>query len=66
MKAQVYRHLNMPLAEAMHETNDWMAQSLTKTIFVKVCVPSSKNVRRSSAGEGVTLAILAVTETGGC
>jgi enoyl-CoA hydratase/carnithine racemase len=33
MKAQVYRHLNMPLAEAMHETNDWMAQSLTKDDF---------------------------------
>lgn len=33
MKAQVYRHLNMPLAEAMRETNDWMAQSLTKDDF---------------------------------
>ena len=33
MKSQVYRHLNMPLAEAMHETNDWMAQSLTKVDF---------------------------------
>mgnify|MGYP000694238565 CR=1 FL=1 len=33
MKSQVYRHLNMPLAEAMHETNDWMAQSLTKDDF---------------------------------
>jgi enoyl-CoA hydratase/carnithine racemase len=33
MKAQVYRHLNMPLAEAMTETNDWMAQSLTKDDF---------------------------------
>ena len=33
MKAQVYRHLNMPLADAMHETNDWMAQSLTKDDF---------------------------------
>ena len=33
MEAQVYRHLNMPLAEAMHETNDWMAQSLTKDDF---------------------------------
>ena len=33
MKAQVYRHLNMPLAESMHETNDWMAQSLNKDDF---------------------------------
>ena len=33
MKYRVYRHLNMPLAEAMNETNDWMAQSLTKDDF---------------------------------
>ena len=33
MKSRVYRHLNMPLAEAMNETNDWMAQSLTKDDF---------------------------------
>lgn len=33
MKSQVYRHLNMPLGEAIAETNDWMAQSLTKGDF---------------------------------
>ena len=33
MKSQVYRHLNMPLGEAIAETNDWMAQSLTKDDF---------------------------------
>ena len=33
MKAQVYRHLNMPLGEAMQETNNWMAESLTREDF---------------------------------
>ena len=33
MKSQVYRHLNMPLAEAMQETNEGMAQSLTRDDF---------------------------------
>jgi enoyl-CoA hydratase/carnithine racemase len=33
MKSQVYRHLNLPLGEAIAETNDWMAQSLTKDDF---------------------------------
>ncbi len=33
MKAQVYRHLNMPLAEAMAETNEWMAASLKREDF---------------------------------
>jgi len=33
MKSQVYRHLNMPLGEAIAEPNDWMAQSLTKDDF---------------------------------
>ncbi len=33
MKAQVYRHLNMPLGEAMAETNEWMAESLKREDF---------------------------------
>ncbi len=33
MKAQVYRHLNMPLGEAMQETNAWMAESLKRDDF---------------------------------
>lgn len=33
IKAQVYRHLNMPLGEAMTETNDWMAASLKREDF---------------------------------
>ena len=33
MKAQVYRHLNMPLGEAMKETNEWMAVSLEHEDF---------------------------------
>ena len=33
IKAQVYRHLNMPLGEAMLETNDLMAVSLEKDDF---------------------------------
>ncbi len=33
IKAQVYRHLNMPLGEAMTETNDWMATSLKREDF---------------------------------
>ena len=33
MKAQVYRHLNMPLGEAMQETNEWMAASLKREDF---------------------------------
>ncbi len=33
IKAQVHRHLNMPLGEAMQETNDWMAQSLEREDF---------------------------------
>lgn len=33
MKAQVYRHLNMPLGEAMQETNNWMAESLNREDF---------------------------------
>ncbi len=33
MKAQVYRHLNMPLGEAMKETNEWMAASLKREDF---------------------------------
>ena len=33
MKAQVYRHLNMELGDAMAETNDWMAQSLEREDF---------------------------------
>lgn len=33
IKAQVYRHLNMPLGDAMTETNDWMATSLKREDF---------------------------------
>ena len=35
MKAQVYRHLNMPLGEAMQETNEWMAESLNQADFTE-------------------------------
>lgn len=33
MKAQVYRHLNMSLGDAMRETNAWMAESLRREDF---------------------------------
>jgi enoyl-CoA hydratase/carnithine racemase len=33
MKQQVYRHLNMPLGEAMTETNTLMAESLSRSDF---------------------------------
>ena len=33
IKAQVYRHLNMELGEAMAETNTWMAESLKREDF---------------------------------
>jgi enoyl-CoA hydratase/carnithine racemase len=33
MKQQVYRHLNMPLGEAMKETNTLMAESLSRSDF---------------------------------
>ena len=33
MKAQVYRHLNMPLGEAMRESNAWMEESLKRDDF---------------------------------
>ncbi len=33
MKAQIHRHMNMPLGEAMLETNEWMAQSLKREDF---------------------------------
>ena len=33
MKAQVYRHLNMELGEAMAESNEWMAASLKREDF---------------------------------
>jgi enoyl-CoA hydratase/carnithine racemase len=33
MKQQVYRHLNMPLGEAMTESNEWMAESLQRDDF---------------------------------
>ena len=33
IKAQVYRHLNMSLGEAMRETNTWMAASLEREDF---------------------------------
>jgi len=33
MKAQVYRHLNMPFGEAMTESNEWMAESLRQDDF---------------------------------
>ena len=33
IKAQVYRHMNMPLGEAMKESNEWMAASLKQDDF---------------------------------
>lgn len=33
MKAQVYRHLNMSLGDAMRESNEWMAESLQRDDF---------------------------------
>ena len=33
MKAQVYRHLNMPLGESLKESNRWMAESLKRDDF---------------------------------
>jgi enoyl-CoA hydratase/carnithine racemase len=33
IKAQVYRHLNMELGEAMKESNEWMAESLKREDF---------------------------------
>jgi enoyl-CoA hydratase/carnithine racemase len=33
IKAQVYRHLNMPLGDSMRETNKWMAESLKQDDF---------------------------------
>ena len=33
MKAQVYRHLNMQLAEAMNESNIWMDESIAREDF---------------------------------
>lgn len=33
IKAQVHRHMNMQLGEAMLETNEWMAQSLKRADF---------------------------------
>jgi enoyl-CoA hydratase/carnithine racemase len=33
IKAQVYRHLNMPLGESMQESNEWMAESLVRDDF---------------------------------
>lgn len=33
MKAQIHRHMNMQLGEAMQETNSWMAQSLERDDF---------------------------------
>ena len=33
IKAQIHRHMNMPLGEAMSETNTWMAQSLVRDDF---------------------------------
>jgi len=33
IKAQVYRHLNVPLGEAMRETNAWMDESLKREDF---------------------------------
>ncbi|MCZ6710087.1 MAG: enoyl-CoA hydratase-related protein, partial [Gammaproteobacteria bacterium] len=35
MKSQVYRHLNMPLGEAMRETNEWMATSVKQEDFTE-------------------------------
>ena len=33
MKSQVYRHLNMPLGDALRETNEWMAKSIKQEDF---------------------------------
>ena len=33
IKAQIHRHMNLPLGEAMLETNEWMAQSLQREDF---------------------------------
>ncbi len=33
IKAQVYRHLNMELGDAMKESNEWMAESLVREDF---------------------------------
>ena len=33
IKAQVYRHLNMELGDAMKETNEWMTESLVREDF---------------------------------
>jgi enoyl-CoA hydratase/carnithine racemase len=33
MKAQIYRHLNASLGDAMQETNEWMAESLVREDF---------------------------------
>jgi enoyl-CoA hydratase/carnithine racemase len=33
MKAQVYRHLNMPLGDALRESNRWMDESLARDDF---------------------------------
>ena len=33
IKAQVYRHLNMPLGEALTESNSWMADTLGQDDF---------------------------------
>ncbi len=33
IKAQVYRHLNMPLGDSMRETNTWMDESLKREDF---------------------------------
>ncbi len=33
IKAQIHRHMNMPLGEAMLETNEWMAASLVREDF---------------------------------
>ena len=33
MKQQVYKHLNMPLGEAMRDTNKLMAESLKRDDF---------------------------------
>ena len=50
MKAQVYRHMNMQLGEAMLETNSWMAESLKRDDF-KEGVRSfiEKNARQVSS-----------------
>lgn len=33
IKAQIHRHMNLPLGESMLETNEWMAQSLEREDF---------------------------------